>query len=52
MLCGAAPSLNAMIVFRVMQGLGGGGLQPMAQAIMADSFPAHRMKTQGRSRCI
>jgi DHA2 family multidrug resistance protein len=42
MLCGAAPSLAAMIVFRIMQGLGGGGLQPMAQAIMADSFPAHR----------
>jgi len=42
MLCGAAPSLAAMIVFRIMQGLGGGGLQPMAQAIMSDSFPAHR----------
>jgi DHA2 family multidrug resistance protein len=39
MLCGAAPSLGALILFRVMQGVGGGGLQPMAQAILADIFP-------------
>ena len=38
-LCGFAPSLPAMILFRVLQGAGGGGLQPMAQAILADSFP-------------
>lgn len=38
-LCGIAPSLFLLIVFRVIQGLGGGGLQPSAQAIMADSFP-------------
>ena len=38
-LCGIAPSLSAMIVFRVMQGAGGGGLQPVAQAILADTFP-------------
>jgi DHA2 family multidrug resistance protein len=37
-LCGIAPSLPLLLVFRVMQGAGGGGLQPMAQAIMADSF--------------
>ncbi len=37
-LCGAAPSLPLLLVFRVMQGAGGGGMQPMAQAIMADSF--------------
>jgi hypothetical protein len=37
-LCGAAPSLPMLLVFRVMQGIGGGGMQPMAQAIMADSF--------------
>ena len=37
-LCGVAPSLPLLLVFRVMQGAGGGGLQPMAQAIMADSF--------------
>ena len=37
-LCGIAPSLGLLLLFRVMQGAGGGGLQPMAQAIMADSF--------------
>src|ERR1700680_2593635 len=39
LLCGFAPSLGAIIVFRILQGLGGGGLEPMAQAILADSFP-------------
>jgi DHA2 family multidrug resistance protein len=39
LLCGIAPSLGAIILFRTMQGAGGGGLQPMAQAILADSFP-------------
>ncbi len=38
-LCGLAPSLSAIIIFRVMQGAGGGGLQPVAQAILADTFP-------------
>ena len=38
-LCGLAPSLSAIILFRVLQGAGGGGLQPVAQAILADSFP-------------
>lgn len=37
-LCGAALSLPMLLLFRVLQGAGGGGLQPMAQAIMADSF--------------
>jgi DHA2 family multidrug resistance protein len=37
-LCGAAPTLPMLLVFRILQGAGGGGLQPMAQAIMADSF--------------
>jgi MFS transporter, DHA2 family, multidrug resistance protein len=42
-LCGIAPSLGLLLLFRVIQGAGGGGLQPMAQAIMADSFePAKR----------
>src|SRR5215831_12500250 len=39
MLCGIAPSLPFLLLFRVLQGLGGGGLQPMAQAILADTFP-------------
>jgi len=37
-LCGAAPSLPILLICRVLQGAGGGGMQPMAQAIMADSF--------------
>ncbi len=37
-LCGIAPTLSLLLIFRVFQGIGGGGLQPMAQAIMADSF--------------
>src|ERR1700744_3154691 len=37
-LCGIAPTLPLLLLFRVFQGIGGGGLQPMAQAIMADSF--------------
>jgi len=41
-LCGAAPSLPMLLVFRVLQGAGGGGMQPMAQAIMADSFPPQK----------
>ena len=39
LLCGIAPSLGLLLLFRVLQGLGGGGLQPMAQAILADTFP-------------
>jgi DHA2 family multidrug resistance protein len=42
LLCGIAPSLGVLIVFRVIQGLGGGGLQPMAQAILADTFPPQK----------
>jgi MFS transporter, DHA2 family, multidrug resistance protein len=41
-LCGAAPSLPMLLAFRVLQGAGGGGMQPMAQAIMADSFEPHK----------
>jgi len=42
LLCGVAPSLGAIIIFRVLQGAGGGGLQPLAQAILADSFPPEK----------
>src|SRR5579862_2054682 len=42
LLCGFAPSLGAIILFRVLQGAGGGGLQPMAQSILADIFPPEK----------
>ena len=39
LLCGLAPSLMLLILFRVMQGVGGGGLAPVEQAILVDTFP-------------
>src|ERR1700757_4550773 len=38
-LCGLAPNLAVLIVCRILQGVGGGGLQPSEQAILADTFP-------------
>jgi DHA2 family multidrug resistance protein len=38
LLCGLAPSLSALIFFRILQGLGGGGMPTSEQAILADSF--------------
>src|ERR1700704_7095032 len=38
-LCGFALNLPMLIVFRILQGAGGGGLQPSEQAILADTFP-------------
>jgi DHA2 family multidrug resistance protein len=42
LLCGFAPSLGALIFFRVLQGVGGGGLAPVEQAILVDTFPASK----------
>lgn len=39
LLCGFAPTLGLLVFFRVLQGAGGGGLQPSEQAILADTFP-------------
>ena len=41
-LCGIAPSLGWLVFFRVLQGVGGGGLGPSEQAILADTFPPSR----------
>ncbi len=38
-LCGSAPSLTFLLIARVLQGAGGGALQPVSQAILLESFP-------------
>ena len=40
--CGLAPNLPTLIIFRVIQGATGGGLQPLSQAIMLEAFPPER----------
>jgi len=45
LLCGLAPSLGWLIFFRVLQGTGGGGLAPVEQAILVDTFPAEKRAT-------
>jgi MFS transporter, DHA2 family, multidrug resistance protein len=42
LMCGLAPSLPLLLFFRVVQGLGGGGLQPSEQSILADTFPPEK----------
>ena len=46
LLCGLAPNLPMLIVFRVVQGLTGGGLQPLSQAVLLEEFPG---KEQGKA---
>jgi DHA2 family multidrug resistance protein len=41
-LCGLAPSLGVLVIFRILQGVGGGGLQPSEQAILNDTFPLEK----------
>lgn len=49
LLCGAAPSLGMLILFRVMQGAAGGALIPMSQAILMETFPPYQ---QGMAMAI
>src|SRR6202051_2418518 len=42
LLCGVAPSLSMLVLFRVIQAAGAGAPQPMAQAILADTFPPEK----------
>ena len=44
-LCGLATSLEQLILFRVIQGLAGGGLQPASQGILIDGFPPEKQGT-------
>jgi DHA2 family multidrug resistance protein len=48
-LCGIAPSLGMLILFRIIQGAGGGGLQPVSQAILKDTFPPEQL---GNGVCV
>jgi MFS transporter, DHA2 family, multidrug resistance protein len=48
-LCGAAPGLAFLIVARVIQGIGGGVLQPTAQAVLLESFPPAK---RGQAMCV
>jgi DHA2 family multidrug resistance protein len=41
-LCGIAPNLQSLIVFRMLQGLGGGGMAPREQSMLADTFPPEK----------
>src|SRR5581483_4786428 len=41
-LCGIAPSLGLLVLFRILQGAGGGALQPISQAILVESFPKEK----------
>jgi MFS transporter, DHA2 family, multidrug resistance protein len=41
-LCGMATSLGQLILFRVLQGLAGGGLQPCSQGVLLDAFPREK----------
>ncbi len=45
LLCGAAPSLGLLVLARVLQGAGGGALQPLSQAILLESFPVEKRGT-------
>ncbi len=42
LLCGISWDLNTLIFFRILQGIGGGGLQPLSQSILLESFPKHQ----------
>jgi len=48
-LCGIASSLNELILFRVLQGLAGGGLQPCTQGVLLDTFPKEK---QGQAMAV
>src|SRR2546426_2323546 len=49
LLCGLAPSLGWLIFFRVLQGIGGGGLAPLAQAGFVDTFRYEKHKSELQS---
>lgn len=42
LMCGSAWNLQSLVFFRILQGLGGGALQPISQAILLETFPPHQ----------
>ncbi len=50
LLCGLAPNLTLLVAARVFQGLGGGGMAPSEQAMLADSFPPSKRSRWRRGR--
>ena len=48
LLCGLAPNLEMLVIFRLLQGLTGGAMQPLSQAVLLEAFPPHeRGKAMG-----
>jgi MFS transporter, DHA2 family, multidrug resistance protein len=45
LLCGLAWNIQSLVFFRILQGIGGGGLQPTSQAILLETFPPHQHGT-------
>jgi MFS transporter, DHA2 family, multidrug resistance protein len=43
LMCGLSTSLGSLVFFRIMQGAGGGAMQPLAQAITVESFPRKKL---------
>ncbi|MGC9159170.1 MAG: DHA2 family efflux MFS transporter permease subunit [Terracidiphilus sp.] len=43
LLCGMAPNMQMLILARILQGIGGGGMQPLAQSILIESFPPQQI---------
>ena len=42
LLCGLAPNLPSLVVFRLLQGATGGAMQPLSQAVLLEAFPPHQ----------
>jgi MFS transporter, DHA2 family, multidrug resistance protein len=41
-VCGAAPNMTVLVLARILQGIGGGGMQPIAQAVLLETFPVEK----------
>src|ERR1700748_241010 len=52
LLCGLAPNLTFLILARILQGIGGGGLAPVEQSMMADTFPPSKRGAAFRAHRI